>query len=73
MNIFFDKSISEGVEKHERFMTLIERVDANPDLLYTLPLETLVQVNAYYEEKIASLETKLANLRTELKEEGDAE
>lgn len=54
-------------------MALIEQVDANPDLLDTLPLATLVLVNAYYEEKIASLEAKLANLRNELKEEGDAE
>lgn len=54
-------------------MALIEQVDANPDLLDTLPLATLVQVNAYYEEKIASLEAKLANLREDLKEEGDAE
>lgn len=73
MNLFFDKSISEGVEKHERFMALIEQVDANPDLLDTLPLATLELVNAYYEEKIASLEAKLANLRNDLKEEGDAD
>lgn len=71
MNVFFDKAISEGAEKHERFISLIARVDANPDLLDTLPLETLIQVNAYYEEKIAALEAKLTNLRTELEEEGD--
>lgn len=79
MNKFFDKTMAEGIARHESFMTLVNRINEDPSVLDTLPYEMLVQVNAYYDEEcrklenhIRELEEKLACMKAELKEEGDA-
>lgn len=79
MNKFFDKTMAEGIAKHESFMTLINRINEDPSVLDTLPYEMLVQVNVYYdeecrklEEHIRELEENLACMKAELEEEGDA-
>ena len=78
MNKFFDKTMAEGIAKHESFMTLINRINEDPSVLDTLPYEMLVQVNAYYDEEcrkrekhIRDLEETLACMKAELEEEGD--
>lgn len=78
MNKFFDKTMAEGIAKHESFMTLINRINEDPSVLDTLPYEMLVQVNAYYEEEcrkrekhIRDLEENLACMKAELEEDGD--
>ena len=79
MNKFFDKTMAEGIARHESFMTLVNQINEDPSVLDTLPYEMLVQVNAYYDEEcrklenhIRKLEEKLTCMKAELKEEGDA-
>lgn len=79
MNKFFDKTMAEGIARHESFMTLVNQINEDPSVLDTLPYEILVQVNAYYDEEcrklenyIRELEKKLVCMKVELKEEGDA-
>lgn len=33
MNKFFDKTMAEGIAKHESFMTLINRINEDPSVL----------------------------------------
>ena len=79
MNKFFDKTMAEDIAKHESFMTLVKRINENPNVLDTLSYEMLVQVNAYYdeecrklEEQLREFEKNLACMKAELEEEGDA-
>ena len=79
MNKFFDKALADDVAMHEDFMQLINQINEDPNILDSLSLEQLVQVNAYYdkecrklETKISMLEANLSSLQAELEEEGDA-
>ena len=66
MNKFYDKTLSEGVAEHEKFMKLIQQIDEDLGILDLLSLEELLQVNAYYEQEIKKLEEKLARLKNDL-------
>lgn len=63
MNIFFDKAVAEDVAKRDELMDLINRIDEDPGVIDTLPFETLVQVNAYYDEKRRQLEKQIKMLK----------
>ena len=60
MNKFYDKTLSESVAEHEKFMKLIQQIDEDPGILDLLSLEELLQVNAYYKQKNKKLEAKAA-------------
>ena len=60
MNKFYDKTLSEGVAEHEKFMKLIQQIDEDPGILDLLSLEELLQVNAYYKQKNKKLGAKAA-------------
>lgn len=63
MNIFFDKAVAEDVAKHDELMELIDRINKDPSVIDTLPFKTLVQVNAYYDEKRRELEKQIKRLK----------
>ena len=60
MNKFYDKTLSESIAEHEKFMKLIQQIDEDPGILDLLSLEELLQVNAYYKQKNKKLEAKAA-------------
>ena len=66
MNKFYDKTLSESIAEHEKFMKLIQQIDEDPGILELLSLEELLQVNAYYEQKTKKLEQKIARLKNAL-------
>ena len=66
MNKFYDKTLSESIVEHEKFMKLIQQIDEDQSILDLLSLEELLQVNAYYEQEIKKFEEKLARLKNDL-------
>ena len=63
MNIFFDRTLADGIAKYEALLCLIDRIEENPDFVETLSYEQLLQVEAYYDEKIEEVKNENNRLR----------
>ena len=52
----------EQIEEYEALMQLVNRVDADPVVIDTLPLSELEKLNKYYDELIEQKEKLLKSL-----------
>ena len=62
MNKFYNAVVAEQIEEYEVLMQLVNRVDADPAVIDTLPLTELEKLNKYYDELIKQKEKLLKSL-----------
>ena len=61
-NSFFSE-LKKDAKDHSNKRQIIEEINRNPDLIYSLSYTRLVQLNELYEERISELENELKTMQ----------
>ena len=62
----FENSLQKEIRDHNNKESIIEMVEKNPEIMETLPLERLVQLDKMYDEKIIEARSELEGLKRKL-------
>ena len=62
----FENSLQKEIRDYNNKESIIEIVEKNPEIMQTLPLERLVQLDQMYDEKIIKAKNELEGLKRKL-------